>query len=132
MCVWGGCALCVCVGRVWSAHRPQHTHTIHTPPTHTHNTHKHGVHTSHTHTTRTHTQPPHTHTNTAPPHIQTQTRCAHHSGALRTVQIKITRNFVIMIFIHKRHSIGMFITCVGGKGLQLLVGVELRSHDTVL
>ena len=51
---------------------------------------------------------------------------------LRTVQIKITRNFVIMIFIHKRHSIGMFITCVGGKRLQLLVGVELRSHDTVL
>ena len=54
------------------------------------------------------------------------------SGALRTVQIKITRNFVIMIFIHKCHRIGMFITCVGGKHLQLLVGVELRSHDTVL
>ena len=52
------------------------------------------------------------------------------SGVLRTVQIKMTWNFVIMIFMRGRHRFGMFITCVGGKRLQLLVRAELGSHDT--
>ena len=40
----------------------------------------------------------------------------------------IAQNRCLMRFIHMASSI--FITCVGGKRLQLLVGVELRSHDT--
>ena len=44
----------------------------------------------------------------------------------------MTWNFFIMISYARRHRFGMFITCVGGKRLQLLVRAELGSHDTVL